>query len=389
MCGAPVARARRAWWRNLVELVVCSAIAVMLLECLFDAVGLGRSEFMEPDRKLGARHIAGKLVTYHFEGHSSDKISSVGLRDVEHTIAKPAGITRIALLGDSATEGMQVPLTKTYARRLEALLNEGSAQPKYEVINFGASSYSTVQQILQYQLQAAQYKPDIVVLMYNRGDSLENVFVPGPAAAAQPRPYAYLDGHGNLQFDHMVLKACDFKLRPDPVMSFLRRNSRIYGVFSEANLALSINEHDYRKFTALLTNIQSKIPFLDAKVKVYNKPYPAQDGLKVTDALIQELNKEVTAAGGRFVLVLFPNNVGDPDFTRQESYFRKMAEAKHIDFIDLTRPFMNTTQYGHLFLEYHFSAAGHRLVAEQLNSLIRSFFKPDGSVNDGPSVQRF
>src|SRR5690349_14815076 len=39
----------------------------------------------------------------------SVNVNSAGFRDREHTIDKPAGVCRIALLGDSFVEALQVP----------------------------------------------------------------------------------------------------------------------------------------------------------------------------------------------------------------------------------------------------------------------------------------
>src|SRR5215831_19042426 len=51
------------------------------------------------------------------------QFSSAGLRDREFALAKPPGTYRIALLGDSFVEALQVPLDSCAAKRLESALN--------------------------------------------------------------------------------------------------------------------------------------------------------------------------------------------------------------------------------------------------------------------------
>jgi hypothetical protein len=51
---------------------------------------------------------------YQREGTSYVRINSDGLRDREHPKAKPAGTFRIAVLGDSFTEAMHVPMEQTF-----------------------------------------------------------------------------------------------------------------------------------------------------------------------------------------------------------------------------------------------------------------------------------
>ena len=75
--------------------------------------------------------------------------------------ARREGVLRVAVLGDSFTEGQGVKEADTYPRRLEALLNE--AQPgQWEVLNWGRRGadfprlYDTFEQLLEYD-------PDVVV----------------------------------------------------------------------------------------------------------------------------------------------------------------------------------------------------------------------------------
>ena len=351
------------------EFLILLVAAVIILEGFFKFAGIGEQEFLEPDKQLGSKHIAGKLVTWRMEGYSHDKINSVGLRDNEHKINKPAGITRIALLGDSSTEGMQVPLNETYGKVLERILNEKS--PQYEVINFACSGYSTGQQLLQYERDVRQYHPDIVVLLYNRGDSIENIFIPGGNVLSQPRPYFYLDQNNQLQQDNNVLGACSSKLKPHPFWDYLKKNSRIYGVLSATGLVLSINENGYRKLAAWWTNLTNSWVKND-RPATWQVSYAKQNADAVTEALLTKLNADVTADGGRFVMVIFPNVVQDPDLQRQQSLFEMLSNHKNFAFLDLTRPFFDN-DFKSYFLQYHFSSKGHAFVAQQLKPLIETF----------------
>lgn len=362
--GAPKAKTR--WILRTGEFFILLVLAVFVLETFFKFAGIGEQEFLQPDKQLGSRHIPGKLVTWRMEGYSHDRLSSTGLRDSEHPVNKPPGITRIALLGDSSTEGMQVPLSETYGKVMERLLNEHGQ--KYEVINFACSGYSTGQQLLQYERDVRRYHPDIVLLLYNRGDSIENIFVPGPTVLSQPRPYFYLDANNQLQMDPSVLEACSSKLKPHPFWDYLKENSRIYGVISATGLVLSINENNYRKWMGWLNNLTNSFVKND-RPSTWTVPYAKQNPDSVTEALLTRLNKEITADGGKFALIIFPNVVQDPDLQRQQSLFEILAHRQNFAFLDLTRPFFDADFHSY-FLEYHFSSRGHAFVAQQLEPLI-------------------
>ncbi|MBI4533962.1 MAG: SGNH/GDSL hydrolase family protein [Candidatus Melainabacteria bacterium] len=302
-------------------------------------------------------------MTWRLEGFSSDHISSAGLRDVEHSITKPPGVTRIALLGDSSTEGLQVGLNDTYARVLERMLN-GGAEAKFEVINFGCSSYSTGQQLLQFQKEVLPYRPDITVLLYNRGDSLENVRDP-MNKHVEPRPYFYLDARGQLQQDNAVLTANKSMFQPNLLLGFLRRNSCIYGVFSQTDLALSINERFYRKLRSWGMRLLS-LCVADNNRQYAAVGYPKPDGWQVTKKLIQALRGDCKEHGSSFVLMAFPNTLGDPEFAQQLVDLAKVSQSTGFEYIDLTPMFTANPDPNSLFLKYHFSAAGHKIVAEHL-----------------------
>lgn len=358
---------RRKWWSVALEIALLPCLAIVAIEGFFRLTQVGEGEFLQPEPVLGTVHIPNKVVTWRLEGYSHDKLSADGFRDVIHTQAKAAGVTRIALLGDSATEGLQVPLENTYGRVLEQYLNndaeKANSSRRFEVMNFGCSGYSTGQQLFQYERQVRQYHPDIVVLMYNRGDNIENVFVPGPASTIPPRPYFKLDDKGQVIADYAVMEMNRDKLSPNPVISFMRSNSRIFGVFSQQNLMLNINEPLWRKLNRLYAKVQfSKNPVVTNR---FVRPsYPLQDPWLVTTTLIDRLRCDIAADGGHFVLLLFPNSMKDQEYAVQEKAFEKESLNKHYDMVSLTPVFSASPELKNLFLQYHFSERGHEVVAQ-------------------------
>lgn len=365
-------RVVRPWWRLLLEWSLYLAAAVVLLEVLFNFANVGNQELLTPDATLGCRHIAGKRVTWRMEGYSNDRISSAGLRDVEHALSKSPGVTRVALLGDSATEGVQVPLPDTYARVLENLLNAKAGQKqKFEVMNFGTSSYSTGQELLQYRHMVRQYKPDVVAVLWCCGDVIENALDPMKfelkrRSTADLRPYWYFDGEGKLQMDSSVMESNQAKFKPNPVIDFLRAHSRIYGVCTQANLALMINENGYRKVQHFFNRYFA--PHYDWKT--LPPKYDAQDRMAVTTELIKQFNQEVTRDGAKFLLLAFPNNVRAELLTQQADTLKKLSQTQGFELLDLTQSFHDHPQETSLFIDYHFSSAGHRRVAETIEPVV-------------------
>ncbi|MBI3825310.1 MAG: SGNH/GDSL hydrolase family protein [Candidatus Rokubacteria bacterium] len=96
--------------------------------------------------------------------------NSLGLRDREYARAKPAGVFRIVMLGDSFTEGYTLALEDTVAKRVERALGSGACAGRYEVINAGTGSYSPILEYLLLKHVALALHPDLVVLNFDMTD---------------------------------------------------------------------------------------------------------------------------------------------------------------------------------------------------------------------------
>jgi hypothetical protein len=93
----------------------------------------------------GARLVPNYSGTQTDEGRALITTNSQGFRDREHSISKPAGVFRIAILGDSFAEAAQVDLEETFWAILETKLVAENCFPEaiIEVLNFGVSGYGT------------------------------------------------------------------------------------------------------------------------------------------------------------------------------------------------------------------------------------------------------
>jgi len=90
-----------------------------------------------------------------------------GLRDVERTHDKPAGVHRIVVLGDSVVLGHGLPsVHDTISRQLETLLASHSA----EALNLGVGGYCTRAEVELLEVKGLAYEPDVVVLVFVEND---------------------------------------------------------------------------------------------------------------------------------------------------------------------------------------------------------------------------
>lgn len=99
------------------------------------------------------------------------RINEHGLRGEAVELAKPKGVRRIAVLGDSTTFGYGVEDWQTYAHFLEEHLAAGDPAHEYEVLNFGTSGYNTLDEAVVLRTKALRFDPDLIVLGYNLNDA--------------------------------------------------------------------------------------------------------------------------------------------------------------------------------------------------------------------------
>jgi lysophospholipase L1-like esterase len=102
-----------------------------------------------------------ELSFYDYLGASN----SLGYRDREHSLAKPAGTYRIVVIGDSVAAGLHVERNEDiFAPLLEQQLNRAGLHA--EVINLAVSGYNTQQEVETLRDKGLAYHPDLVLLAY-------------------------------------------------------------------------------------------------------------------------------------------------------------------------------------------------------------------------------
>lgn len=161
---------------GLVLALIGIAFAAAALEGGVRLLHLEPDRFWEPDPLLGSRLVAGHSGWWTQEDREfvvPVQINSQGRRDVERPLQKPAGTLRVLVLGDSFAEAMQVPLDEIFARLLEERLNAAGEIP-VEVVNAGVSGYGTAAQLLLLRRDGVRLRPDVVLLAFYPGNDVMN-----------------------------------------------------------------------------------------------------------------------------------------------------------------------------------------------------------------------
>jgi hypothetical protein len=149
----------RIFWVKLTELERFSSISFVAPN---DLHRLDANRFLYPGQEGAIREFSIEVI-----------LNSYGYHDVEHAIAKPEGVFRILVLGDSFTEALQVPLEKAYPRLLEAKLKTGADHP-VEVISLGRSGNGTRINLATLEEFGFSFKPDLVIMQFLSNDLIDD-----------------------------------------------------------------------------------------------------------------------------------------------------------------------------------------------------------------------
>lgn len=177
----------------------------------------------QPDAHLGWRPAANVSAWQRFEGEALVETNAIGFRDRDHAIDKAPDTIRVAVLGDSFSEAVQVPIEQTWWRVMERSLNASGcraldefpppAVARFEVVNFAVSGYSTAQSLLAWRSVASSFAPDVVVLEFFLGNDLQEN---ARALDDEPlRPYLIPEGAG-LALDEGFLSSPAYRARSSP-----------------------------------------------------------------------------------------------------------------------------------------------------------------------------
>lgn len=102
-------------------------------------------------------------------GHTVRK-NKLNYRDKDFTIPKPDSLFRIMVLGDSFTWGAGLAESERYGNRLDSLLKMEFVNKQIEVVNFGRSSSSTIQERDSLVKHIEKVDPNLIVLGFCSND---------------------------------------------------------------------------------------------------------------------------------------------------------------------------------------------------------------------------
>ncbi|HYP00359.1 MAG TPA: SGNH/GDSL hydrolase family protein [Pyrinomonadaceae bacterium] len=408
---------------KLAMLLVALLTGLLIAEIALRVVGYTYPIFYSTDTVRGYALQPGASGWSRQEGEAYVRVNADGLRDRDHAKAKPAGTLRIAVLGDSDAEALQVPLEDAFWVLMEQRLQAcpAFAGRRIEVINFGVSGYGTAQELLTLRQKVWDYAPDIVLLaLTTNNDITDNLRA---LKRTDEIPYfVYRDGQ--LVLDDSFRNTRAFRLRHSALNRagrWIRDNLRVIQAFLQGHYTLKNYLASKRApalvlphaFISPLAHAQTanapaqtanapaqtekpRAVVISDELGIDNLIYrePADDtwreAWRVTEGLLLLMRDEVGARGAKFVVVTLSNGVqvhpqpaaraaflrrvGATDIFYPDARIRSLGEREGFPVVTLAHGLQQYAEQHQAFLHGfgrdigngHWNALGHRVAGELL-----------------------
>lgn len=300
-------------------------ISLLFAEGVLRIGGYSSPSFHTIDADLGSALRPYAEGTWVQEGRAYVRINSDGLRDIEHQITKPFGTVRIAVLGDSYAEGLQLPIEKLFWKILENRVSscfEGGQSA--EVINFGVSGYGTGRELLILRKKVWKYDPDIVILAFLTGNDVRDNSK--TLNQIDYIPYFTLVD-GELVLDKSYLDTGAFRARQGWFAEFVYRyinRVRLLQLANQVRQRWHLRQQIARQRT--VEGMQAGEPGLDDMI--YREPETPvwQEAWRITEALILQIDAEVRARGTHLLVTTLSNGIQvDPGPVKRQRFMQQLG----------------------------------------------------------------
>lgn len=317
------------------------------------------------DSIIGHKHIPNKSGIFVISEHISKvKFNSEGFRDIDHKIENPNDKYRIAILGDSFVDALEVDFEDSFHQLLQKELNEKYPN-KYEIFNFGLYYFSTGQEFLQYQSFVKKYNPDLVVLFVFMNDPYETCLQD--------------DKNPTFYFENNTLKQ-----RPFTPNNYSNIQIFISKYFKSTVFLRKL----YYDFKRNLENNQEKqendgIPSF-TKVFLKNYDNQVEECWNLTSYFLRELNQQIKQDKSNLLIFIIPNpvsiyeedknkflsqtnlNESSFDFFKPDIIFEQILEKDNISYVNLRWAIQKQKERVYYTEDGHFNIQGHKFVKDKL-----------------------
>jgi len=341
---------------RLVAFMAGLTVATLALELVVRWVTPQPLQHLQLDDEIYVVNRPGARFTYARGSEYAIPITynTWGFRGPVPTRDAPLCTTRIVLIGDSQTEGLQVHLDETYGRVLQRELERRWPNRRFEVVNLAVSGYGTHQELLTLKRHGPAIRPDWVVLGFHPlNDLSDNVRLPLIAE----------DGNGVGLMSHHFSPAHRLLLG---AKLWIGSVSHLYA-FCKPRVKQLLS-------TPWLAKVRGIEPPPAAGVTTASSS-EATRAFRITDALVRMTRAEAQRLDAEFVVLTVPSGtqVVQPgladDQDRLDLDFATAFERAgilHVEALEQLRQSQRRSAAPFFSVDGHLNAVGHRVIGEML-----------------------
>ncbi|HAC62845.1 MAG TPA: G-D-S-L family lipolytic protein [Cyanothece sp. UBA12306] len=375
------------------------SFALVITEIALRILGISYPSFYQVDEYRGHALIPGISGWWTHEGKGWVEVNRDGLRDKEYTKNKPENTLRIAILGDSFAEAIQVNQAETFWSLIEQQLPNCKRvnEQQVEVINFGVGDYGTAQELMTLKHRVWDYSPDLVILaIFTGNDIINNSKVLSPDDRFSP---FLIEQKGEFIMDLSFLETETYQWRNSlqrKVIFSIVNNSRLLQLINEARIAFK-NRRNLLGVQQQNNQPTEIVKYLDLTPELYlkdsNKDW--QQAWTITEELVKLINQEIQQKKARFLAVTLSNPAQVyPDASERQKYLtqvgitnefypeqrlNKLGEKEGFEVFNLAPQFQDYADQNNVHLHGfentvlgsgHWNQAGHKLAGELITKKI-------------------
>lgn len=284
----------KEWAKKVLAALIGLSVALLICEGLVRLLPVQGAYFripLKPNDAVGFTRFPETSCQFDSTCYQIADITfnSLGFRDREFS---EGGEFKIAILGDSFMEAIEVPAGLTTASTLGKLIHR-------RVLNASINSYGTTHELFVYQNLLKPLRPEVVVLFFYPGNDVQEnscqltrMFgesISGPCGDISDGKVIW-----RTKFD------TDDNVRGQSALKeFLRRHCKACLLCYRTLKARPWNRLLRGEIDFSYTVFRTEPP------EVMREPW--ENGWRITEAAITQLNSEVTSNGGRLFIVTVPH----------------------------------------------------------------------------------
>ncbi len=295
----------------------------------------------------------------------------------------PVNTLRIALFGDSFTNGAEVLNDETWGVFTEAALRESGRA--VEVLNFGVNGYGMDQAYLRWRYSGAEYKPDVVVfgLQLENAKRNTNLIRPMYTRTTENLPFAK---------PRFVLEGGELRLINSPVVSVEQLPQTLQN-FDAWPLAKYQAYYDRSNYAARPWSSSKSLTFAAQMMgEAISKPpdddvtTPEERALAI--AILEAFKQSVEATGAKFLVYYLPKRhelrmlrAGKP--VPDDPFLQMLAQR--FEMLSVADALQQAERSGAAERLYrpggHFTPEANKIVAQVLAQRLSSAHEAPGKTN--------